>query len=97
VWRDICCSLIYFLQIYALFNEQIQKRLSFLNGLYTFGERMLRQKGGEKEDKKTKKATKSKEKSGRCMEKGWQKQGEERVREDLTNNYKTRKAHYSMI
>ena len=57
----------------------------------------LRQKGGEKEDKKTKKATKSKEKPGRCMEKGWQKQGEERVREDLTNNYKTRKAHYSMI
>lgn len=31
------------------------------------------------------------------MEKGWQKQGEERVREDLTNNYKTRKEHYSMI
>ena len=31
------------------------------------------------------------------MEKGWQKQGEERVREDLTNNYKTQKAHYSMI
>lgn len=31
------------------------------------------------------------------MEKGWQKQGEERVREDLINNYKTRKAHYSMI
>lgn len=31
------------------------------------------------------------------MEKGWQKQGEERVREDLTNKYKTRKAHYSMI
>ena len=31
------------------------------------------------------------------MEKGLQKQGEERVREDLTNNYKTLKAHYSMI
>ncbi|WP_156932240.1 hypothetical protein [Hoylesella shahii] len=97
MWRDICCSLIYFLQIYALFNEQIQKRLSFLIGLYTFGERMLRQKGGEKEDKKTKKATKNEDKLGRCMEKGWQKQGEERIRDDLTNNYKTRKAHYSMI
>ena len=47
---------------------------------------MLRQKGGEKEDKKTKKATKNEDKLGRCMEKGWQKQGEERIRDDLTNN-----------